>query len=347
MRTVLVVIFAYVLCVSCAERITVINAKVLMPAQAHSAIDLRKLAVMPMAGEQGYAFTSEIETVISSIIINDKPYFTLVDRSALDKVISEMQLNVSGLVENEVAASVGRLIGADGIIIGAVNQRGTNTQPYTENRYYTECGAYSYVTGPYNTQIPVCVNWIQKSYTVQCYQKSAIFSFSVKLIEVQTGRVVYANTYPSANSDSACVDRRAVESDIALLRKSVEGAKTAFRQDIAPYYAVMKVKVMDETDGIKESSDRKKFETALEYSKSGRVDRACELWREIPPGASFPLAYNLAACAEVFGELEKALDLYNKADRIFGKPNADINASLVRVRKLIEDKKKLQTQIKN
>lgn len=55
--------------------------------------------------------------------------------------------------------------------------------------------------------------------------------------------------------------------------------------------------------------------------------------------------YLLGVCAETQGKLQKALEYYDKADRMTGSPVKEINTALGRVRVSLEKRKKLEEQL--
>ncbi|MBI5214091.1 MAG: tetratricopeptide repeat protein, partial [Nitrospirae bacterium] len=119
------------------------------------------------------------------------------------------------------------------------------------------------------------------------------------------------------------------------------------RRDIAPYYVTLEIKLMDAKDGITSASAEKKFEQGLDFAKGNRLDRACELWGEAriaSPNAP-SILYNLGICSEVTGELDQALDLYRKADRMFNRPDDNVTAAIGRVSESIQKQKRLKEQM--
>lgn len=332
---------------ACAPQAVKIRVTGLVPARFHEATKIKEIAVLPFDGPEGMGFSSELEALLTNAAIGEKPYFTIVDRVRLNQVISEMKLSHSALANPDTAASIGKLVGTKGIYTGVVTSRNISGAPYQENRYYMECGAYNYVKGPYNTQIPICVNWIRKFYTVSCARNTASFSFTVKLVDVETARVVYANDFSANEADQACTDQRAVTGGAELLRRAKDRIKMAFRGDVAPFYIATNVELMQSTEGIKSSEAEKKLKQGMEYAKANRMDRACEFWgeaKDLEPQAP-SLLYNLGICSEVNGDLDQALRLFNLSDRAYGKPDPKITAAIYRVTGAIQKQKKLKEQV--
>ena len=320
---------------------TKIKVNMLQPAQYHEASLTKAIAVLPFQGHGGKAFAAELEGVLAGIGIDDKRYFTLVDRGAIDKTISEMQLSQSGLVDQKTAVKLGKLIGAQGIYTGIVTQNKYDDNPYRENRQ--TCNRYEKKRDKDGHEYRGdCLSW--NRYTVNCMKRVASFAVSPKLVEVATGRIIYTRDLSAMTDSSGCEDTRPVQSELVLLERVRESVKKEFRRDIAPYHITLEIKLMDSTDGIESKEAKDKLKHGIEYADKGRMDSACELWGEariISPG-SYVLLYNLGVCAESRGDLDAALGLYKQADKMLGKPEEDITMALNRVEGAIRNRAKIK-----
>ena len=335
---VLFVYAGFFLLSGCATKIKV---NMLQPAQYHEASLTKAIAVMPFQGHGGKAFSAELEGILASIGFDDKRYFTLVDRASIDKIISEMQLSQSGLVDQKTAVKLGKLIGAQGIYTGIVTQNKYDDNTYREDRQ--TCTRYEKKRDKDGHEYQgSCLSW--NRYTVSCNKRVANFAVSPRLVEVSTGRILYSRDLSSMADSSGCEDTRQVLSELVLLEKAKESVKNEFRRDIAPYYVTLEIKLMDSTDGIESSAAKDKLKSGIEYADKGRMDNACELWGEariIAPN-SYVLLYNLGVCAESRGDLDAALGLYKQADKMLGKPEDDITLALNRVEGAIRNRAKIK-----
>jgi TolB-like protein len=82
------------------------------------------LAVIPIApkgdlGQYGDALTEKMITQLVNL-----RRFKVIERAALDKVLAEQQLQISGAVDEATAVQVGRIAGADAIILASATQSG-------------------------------------------------------------------------------------------------------------------------------------------------------------------------------------------------------------------------------
>ncbi len=110
---------------------TKIKVNMLKPAEYHEASLTKTVAVLPFSGPGGSEFAAETEGILGSINIDDKPYFILVDRAAIDKTLSELKFSQSGIVDPKTAAKIGQLVGAQGIYTGLVTLAKASDSPYT------------------------------------------------------------------------------------------------------------------------------------------------------------------------------------------------------------------------
>ena len=97
---------------------------------------------------------------------------------------------------------------------------------------------------------------------------------------------------------------------------------------------------MDDTDGINSTVAKGKLKSGLLFAKSGRLDRACELWQQARMEApdSISIIYNIGVCAEASGDLTNALALYKEADQNLLEPDPVINDALSRVQSRLKIK---------
>lgn len=285
----------------------------------------RRVAVLPFDGDGGAKATIDFESMLASVRYEQKPYFTIVDRSQLQNVIGELALQHSGLADPRTAAKIGRLTGAEALYGGSAI-----ISPI----------AYQYSTEPRS----VCPK-DRKCYTTQvrCTTKTARFELTPRLVEVARGTVVYSETKVGLASSYRCEDQATDDPEQVLVTKAAANAFAQAREDVAPYERNVLVKFQSSTDGINPQSVEI-FKGSLEFANAGRFDRACTQWADLTRAnpSSFALQYNLAVCDEVSGRLDAALLKYQQVDAALTKPDADVNAALARVRSGIAEQEKLK-----
>lgn len=337
-------VFLAVLVIFAAGCATKVPVNMLKPANYHEAAMARTVAVVPFTGEGGREFASEIEGVLGSITIDDMQYFTLIDRTSLDQVMSEMKFSQSGLVDPSRAVELGKMLGAQGIYTGTV-LRSFKSGYYRENR--EECARYEeYKDSKGRTKQGKCLRY--RRWMVNCTRNVLNFVCNPKLVEVKTGRVVYARNLNGTAEDARCEDRGAPKGEYELLEAAKAQVKASFRQDIAPYYETRVIKLMDSTDGISNPAAAEKLKQGITWAGKKRLDKACELWGQAASltSTSYALAYNLGVCAESRADVVAANKLYKKAEDLLGKPDDDVSQAVVRTGEAVKNAQKLSQQMK-
>ena len=326
---VLIIIFA-----GCA---TTVKTRMLVPAKASEAAKLRRIAVLPFAGPTGNQVNADIEALLVGVRVKDEPFFSIIERNALEKIMKEQKLQLYGLVDEKTAAKEGQQIGAEGIILGTVTQCTTEDKPYSQVR--SKCVS--------KDEMGKCTKW--SKYRVRCIERNAYFSFTPKVVNATTGKIVASESLSGKSRDNACQDsNRPLRGKKEMLTQGKKQAIEKFREMVAPYYLTVEIKLLDKDDTKMPSEVKEKIAHGIKWAKGGRLDRACEFWHEAynlhRKGYATP--YLLGVCAEMSGYLEKALSYYEKADRNTGSPVKEISEALGRVRVSIEKRKKLDEQLK-
>lgn len=326
----------------CATKIPI---NMLQPAEFHQASLTKTVAVVPFSGHGGPEFTAELEGLLASIDLHGKPYFTLVDRASIDKVMSEMKLSQSALVDQNTAAKLGRLVGAQGIYTGTVTTNNTRDSYFKDKR--SECAQHQMKRDKDgNLYEGNCIRW--RNFYVNCTKRQANYAVTPKLIEVSTAKIVYSKNHNGAAASSGCEDRTPPLSEQELLDKARETVKSGIRRDIAPYYVTVMIKLKDSTDGIESKEAKDRLSLGISFAEKNRLDAACEKWgeaRQLAPNAP-SILYNLGICAESIADMENAYKLYKQADKQIGKPDDEISLALSRVNKALSNQKKLKEQLK-
>jgi tetratricopeptide (TPR) repeat protein len=322
---------------------TTIPVNMIQPAEFHEASLTRTVAVLPFAGSGGVEFASEVEGLLTSIDINGRPYFTLVDRASIDKVISEMKLSQSALANQGTAAKLGKLIGAQGIYTGTVTANTTRDSRYSAQR--SECAQHQMKRDDKgNLYEGNCIRW--RNYNVRCTKRQATFAVTPKLIDVATGKIIYSKNLSGAADSSGCEDGTPPATEQELLDKSRQTVKNSIRRDVAPYYITVMLNLKDGSENTSPAA-MEKLTAGISYADKQRMDAACEQWgeaRQLAPNSP-SILYNLGICAEIVADVDSAMKLYRQADKLIGKPDEDITQALSRVAKALSDQKKLKVQM--
>jgi hypothetical protein len=309
-----------------------VESEVQMPAKVPEASRLRHIAVVRFERIGPTDITPQVEAELSAARLRGGPYFTLIERSRLDEALKELRLAESGVVNAATASRVGQMVAAKGIYMGSVTRDDVSNQPYQEQR--SECLLYEQLRDKKgNLYQGACLR--SNDWKVNCVQRSAAFEFVPKLVDVGAGTIVYSKTLGGSAQDKGCSDRTSpLQSPDDLRRQAITQALAKFREDVAPFTRMVQVVFMAAGDGISNAAAKERFEGSMTFARENRLDRACEIWKELSlTERSVPsLSYNLGACAEVSGDLETALARYTEADRQLSKPDKVISDGLARIR---------------
>jgi len=315
---------------------TAIQTQVLVPAKAHKAAKLKRVAVLPFEGPKGYQIGADLEALLLGIYLHGQPYFSVIERTAIDMILKEQSLQLIGLVEAGSAARVGELLGAEGIILGTVTQYATEDRSYREKR--SKCIE--------KDEDGECKK--KEDHEVKCTQRTAHVAFTPRVVDVSTGEIVASESLIGNTVSRACKDSGTpLSGRQEMLNQAKRTAFDAFRELMAPYYVSVQIKLLTK-DGSKMPSDVKKtISRGVKWTKDGRYDRACELWSDAHqqhPGG-YATLYLLGVCEEITGNLEGALTYYEKADRRTDAPVKEINEAIGRVNTSIDRQQRLDQQI--
>jgi tetratricopeptide (TPR) repeat protein len=118
------------------------------------------------------------------------PFVRVVDRSSMDAVLAEQKLQLSGVIDERTAVSVGQIVGAQALLTGTVlsytenvgSLRTKNREAYTayQEKYLNkEDGKYYYQT-----------KYKPTSYTEYYNSNSVNVSIQYKLIDLVTGQII-------------------------------------------------------------------------------------------------------------------------------------------------------------
>jgi len=320
--------------ISCAP--PKIKSLLLVQANSPEAATLRRIAVFPFTGQSGYQISADVEALLVSIRVGGKPYFKVIERSSIQTILNEHYLQKSGIVNEKTAVKAGTLAGAEGIILGTVMQSAIEDKRFFETR--TKCSA--------KDKDGKCVK--RTNYKVRCKERNAYFSFTPKMINVATGRIVASESLSGRSSDTVCRDSdRPFKGTVEMLTAAKQQAIEKFRELIAPHYLTIEIALLEKDDTKPPPTAKENIVLGIKWAKQGRLDRACELWHEAyrihPQG--YAIHYLLGVCSETAGRLHEALNYYEKADSVAVSPVKEINEALCRVRPNLEKKDKLEEQV--
>jgi curli biogenesis system outer membrane secretion channel CsgG len=264
-------------------------------------------------------------------------YYTVIERKELAKILEEQALGLSGVIDAGQAAEIGKLLGAEGLIMGA----GTyHVKDEGEWETYKE------------------KNEEKKRYKIGRYVDA---QFTYKIVNVTTGEIIASQTNSASNySRGALGSKRLASKYVAKAADELKARKgipdwrpivgdmvnrtldQTVRQ-IAPHYVVERRKI--------EEGESAPMEAATEYAKRGLWEDAKGVWESVVQDNSVDIedriaaTYNLGLYYEIYGQLDTAEQLFDKVFKMSGDTKyLDAKVRIQNRRRELERLKRQQTK---
>ncbi len=243
------------------------------------------------------------EAALVGVKVDNVPYFEVVEKGNAAKINDIHIEELTGHdFDKALVADFGKKMGTAGVYIISNVQTHGDVASFREKRKV--CA---------NDYEKKCDNW--KNITVACRERTVRFSFTPKLVDVESMKVVYGRNIATSQRDKHCSgDSGTLESESLLLGIAEADAIRILSKDVAPYKTTEKV--LFKTGDVSSEKAEELLERGEEFAEKGRWERACQLWKEVSelePQSPSPW-YNLGVCHERVGELNQAIDLYLKAE---------------------------------
>ena len=114
----------------CSQKVTI---KALEPAEVDRAAKTKNIAVVKFKNDY-VGLSNKIETNLLRFKIENKPYFTMVSRGDINKILREQRFQNSGLVDLSTAVEMGNIIGAEALISGRLGDETSYDTHFYERR---------------------------------------------------------------------------------------------------------------------------------------------------------------------------------------------------------------------
>jgi len=337
-------LFVSVLMSGCAQKVMV---KALNPAEVGEMASKKKVAVSGFKNDR-VGLSGKIESQLAKHKLDRKKYFTVVSRKDLEKIIKEQKLQSSELMDETTSSKVGKLIGAQAVINGEIASANATSGSYMEDR--EKCLKYVKDRG--------CVKY--RYYKVKCNTTQATVSANLNIVDVENGSIIYGDTLTKEYSADSCkagnigllsisTAPRQILSERQALNRLASDIANEFVYKLTPNYVYFKVTLLDEIDlDNKTDKQEKIFESALEYIKAGRMDKAGSMLQGLLDefnGRSYAVAYDYGVVNEAQGKLDEARKYYSMADELTIEPVEEINEAMKRIDNLIAKRDEAKQQM--
>lgn len=208
-------------------------------------------------------------------------FYEVIERDQLEKIMKEQRLSLSGAIDENSAAEVGKLLGLDVLIIGNAS--------YSHND-----------------------EWSNSELTGRCLKRTVTAKGTMKIISVKTARIVGTKTASASFKASGCGDKvSGVMTTDQLADASLKQLSKDFVDYFTPGYEYMVFNM--EKVKIKEFKDKAK--EAMNFLKKGDLDHAFPIVYAMYEADSYnpKAAYNLGVLYEMVGAYEEAAEYYGIA----------------------------------
>ena len=310
----------------CAQKVQI---KALEPAEINGAATTKIIAVVPFQNDH-VRLSDKIETTISQQRIDGKPYFTLVNRSDRNTLLAEQRFQNSGLTDPSTAVEVGNILGAQAIISGSLNPTTIHDDHYYKTR--RKC------------KDERC--WDVK---VSCKHRTIGLSAQIRMINVSTANIIYADTVSRQRRWSRCSDdQKTLPSKQAGAQHLANSIANHFAYKLTPHYRNITVVLLEDPDLEYSDFQEKLLENSLLYIEQGRYDKAEKLLRRLSESTnaqSYVPLYNIGVIYEARGNFTEAQHYYAAADELTIEPVKEINHAVIRIKRLIDKERLAKEQI--
>ena len=288
----------------------------------------------------------QINSALSSVIINNQKYFTIVNRKDITKILEEKRLNDSGLVDLVKDESSVGLSQMQSLLSGKIILNDLSSSSFYEKRTnYKRCIKTSSRKGK-----KYCTKYA--SYNVRCKLNKYTLKTNILLSKISNSKIIFTNTYTKTIQLKHCSDDNTIlESKKSINSKLAKLIANDIVIDIAPSYIYFNVVLLESTDIELSSSQKAKFKIALKMIDLNRINKAYKLLYKLNKqlnNSSYVVLYDLAITQESLGNIEQAYKLYKKAEDIAinkDKVIDEISIAIQRVSKNIKQLYKVKKQL--
>ncbi len=336
-----------------------ITVKKLVPAEINVS-KYKKISVLDFDGRGGRQIAEWMENELQNARVDDTPFFEVISRSQMMKLLGEQMLSLKGFVDPGTASKMGKISGTQAVVTGTIS-----SFVVRDGRYYKT------VTRDDGRQG-----------RVTCQVRDAYVEFTASFIDSTSGRVMAKTSAEGQYVGDSCQNMGGLAEAIAksitdalfqsvekktdnikvvpidIPEKMLKGASMLaiekFVRKITPYYEDVRIvlKKNDSDFNIKvwekkpesEKLKNRYYDVGYKYAVRGQWEDAIEQWEKVldinklSPAA----VYNIGIAFEMMGDLFLAEKQLKKACDL--KADNDFFDALARVRKSLKEKKDICQQ---
>ncbi len=256
-----------------------------------------KIAVGQVLNARGLAniHSEDLEEEITAQLVASER-FDVVDRQHLKTLMQEQSLGLTGMIDEKSAPEIGRLLGVSVFIFGRIQQDGYKEELKRDKPYKDKKGKTH-----------------QRRNRIGKYNLSA----ALKLIDVQTGKILAAKTFAAIKTNKqSAVDKAPSKIDRNVLYgQALKQLGDQFIKTIAPYKARVSAK-FEMDDEIPQA------ERAVALFKIGEWEDGMDLLRsatrkkKLKPEIKAKAWYNLGLAEVYRGQFDEGITHIKKAIKL-------------------------------
>lgn len=263
-----------------------------------------KIAVGDIAAPNGgiNQHSRDMSEVLTSTLFDTKK-FEVLDRQNISKLMQEQKLSMSGLVDENSAVELGKIIGSAAFVFGRIQRdrykESTSKRDWVEKKKKGKKGHR---------------HTVKINHTTYYREGDYKLSLNVKLVDIQTAKILAAKTL-SAEATKSVNETDAAAPSIdrdALYNNCVKSIKKQFKKLVAPYKVKVKAEFLTD-DALPE------VKAALVQFKIKEWNAGVDLLKKattkngLKPKVRAKAFYNYGLAKMYGGEPSEAVELFKKA----------------------------------
>ena len=300
----------------------------------HKAFGGAKKLQKQKAAQLAYPGKQVSDQLVARLVENG--YYTVIERSQLERVLNEQSLALSGLVEEGRAAEIGHLVGAQAMIAASGNY---SVKDEGEWQNYTET-----VKNKKGKKVKIKKKRFE-------YARKVSVQLTFRIIDVESGRIIVSKKNQVSNFNS-----RGRTSSKYKSRGPNKNAAAEGLPDWLPIVDELVGRILDNIvvqiaphvvteKRIVEKGDSERMKSAVEYCKRDMWEDAFKIWTAVlndhpVPKDKIAASYNLGLYYEVFGQFDLADRYYQTSFELSG------DSKYLDARKRVAKRKKEQKRLR-
>jgi len=305
MKKLLIVPFLLML-VSCAGA-PVVTFQTIKPPEINIG-DVSKIAVAEFEGPEG---SGELAAYKLTEYLVQTNRFTVLEREKIDKILQEQGLSMTGVIDQNSAVEIGKLLGVDALIFGNVTAYKCEDEEGTR-KVKKKVGTGKYKKVKRKNIFTGKEYWaeeeIMKTVLVDEHYKirKGVVSVNFKVVDVKTGKLLAVKSLTLNKEYKSVEGRGNIPAREEVLNTLMEQIMEKFAGMIAPIKITVTRKLEKGSEYVNKGVD---------FAVNGLWDMAIKSWKEglkVEP-TNPAIYYNLGVAYEKMGDFISAGEMYKKA----------------------------------